>query len=527
MGKFFENDNLIDVKASREDLFESFASAALEFSGKLDCEYEFSEDFCRNDTALFRDFADSAEGNKILVEIHSEGALDFFATFLQNTPSESEADEEWMEYNPPFDMNQIRSDLGDFGLHSLHFRMNLKDDQARHHGVTILSQKLHDYHSEAARNDLAYPLKTLSSLIREDYEHELRYATDAVHDFEDDPVHPFTKTELNELLCLCAHVKGEPEQPDALNSAMSKFITGRGEYTDEITNGVLPKPLLAKQIEDGLMAMVYNYGYRIKACYTVSNFDLKEEIDPIVDRLLAHFSSTPEFLAALKRQVMINLFSAFPKGLEMFDAKPEELQGVMLDPVLKSHPDAKYFLRTLMGPMALFGAAESAPEQYRSTQLIKYLAKAGYQISAGVASQGLLFDRPEFIGIIHHEQGASEALEAYWLEERPVGQSAFRVAKTLLRGDYLEHYHDRAIANLVAVGAHIMASGELLPHDFKAIFDQRPGLSSSVLDQLLSRDLLSPEVYKACGFGLKELRLLGNRAPESLAEFTLSGDLGL
>ncbi|MDT8925284.1 hypothetical protein RBE51_21045 [Pseudomonas taiwanensis] len=531
MSQLFKNGQTFELTAEREALFERFASGVLAFAEISGYECESAEEVCAEHTHIFRAFVESDEGRELLSQIHAGGALDFFTLYV-NDASPYDMKDEWLEYESPFSFADLREDIDNHGLHSLHFRMNLTDEEGRKWGVTTISRQLHDYFGDTCPNDLAFPLHSLSSLIKEDYDHELKLATYAVRDIEgDDTDHEFTKSELNALLNLFARVDFEPEQANALDTGMAKFMSGRGQYEMEIAANTLPRHLLADQVEQGLLAMVYNYGYRLKATMPISNFDLKEEVSPVIDHLLAQFKSTPEFTAALKRQVMINLFSAFPRGLEMFGTKPEELQGVILDPVLKSHPDAQYFLKTLMGPVALFRADKSATEESKASSVIDYLTAAGYPITVETASQGLLFDRPEFSALIHHEGGESAVLDAYLAEDRSADKMPRHVIKALMRPEYLRSYSDRAALNILRTGLNLRAAevnqDRLLKLHLKGLFDQRPGLVEPVLDHLWKNDLLTPKVFQELGFDHKELRLLGSRAPDSLAEHVLGGDLGL
>jgi len=531
VSQLFKSGQSFELTAEREALFERFAGAVLAFAAASGCEYEFAEEVCTQDTSAFREFVASDEGRELLTQIHAGGALDFFATYL-NGAEPSDIRDEWLEYESPFSFADLREDIDSHGLHSLHFRMNLVDEEGRKWGVTTISQQLHDYFGDTCPNDLAFPLHTLSSLIKEDYDHELKLATDAVRDIEGDETdHEFTKNELNALLNLFARVDFEAEQPDALDAGMAKYMSGRGQYEMEIAANTLPRHLLADQVEQGLLAMVYNYGYRLKATVPISNFELKEEVEPVIDHLLEQFKSSPEFTAALKRQVMINLFSAFPRGLEMFGTKPEELQGVILDPVLKTHPDAQYFLKTLMGPVALFRADKSVVEESKASSVIDYLTAAGYPITVETASRGLLFDRPEFSALIHHEGGESAVLDAYLAEDRPAEKMPRHVIRALLRTEYLRSYSDRAALNILCAGLDLRAAeaaqARLPKLHLKGLFAQRPGLVEPVLDHLWKNDLLTPKVFQELGFDHKELRLLGSRAPDSLAEQVLGGELGL
>lgn len=530
MSKLFKNGQTYELTAEREALFERFACAVLTFAADSGHEYEFAEEVCTDYTFLFRDFVGSDEGRELLTQIHEGGALDFFTIYIDQASS-SEMESEWLEYESPFSFSDLREDIYSYGLHGLHFRMKLADEEGRKWGVTTISQQINDY-LDFCNNDQAFPLQTLSCLIKEEYSHDLKHATDAVRDIErDDTSHEFTKHELNALLNLFARVDHEPEQPNALDTGMAKYMSGRGKYETELASNALPRQLLADQVEQGLLAMVYNYGYRLKATVPISNFELKEEVEPVIDHLLEQFKSSPEFTAALKRQVMINLFSAFPRGLEMFDAKPEELQGVMLDPVLKTHPDAQYFLKTLMGPVALFRADKSAVEESKASSVIDYLTAAGYPITVETASRGLLFDRPEFSALIHHEGGESAVLDAYLAEHHPADKMPRHAIRALMRPEYLRSYSDRAALNILCTGLDLRAaeaSHARLPKlHLKEFFDQRPGLVKPLLDHLERNNLLTPKVFQELGFDHKELRLLGARAPDSLAEHVLGGELGL
>lgn len=315
------------------------------------------------------------------------------------------------------------------------------------------------------------------------------------------------------------------------------FLTYEGQYDYKTLKENLGPQKLANMIELGFKCLVYNRGYHLKATQgdaRLSDFGLMGAVEPTIDRLLAPFKASPKFTQALKRQVLINLFSAFPSGLALLGAQPEELQGVMLDPVLRSHPDARYFANTLAGPTHLFAANHSAPKQHKATQVVEFLQAAGYPIHIDFACKGWLSTLGQTGNLIDHAAGKSYALNAFFSQPRTLDEMPIETTLSLLTPQYLAHYSDTAVINLIKAGVQIScpeagylnyrrACADINLRDF---FAARADMIPVVLSALEKDDLISIDAFRLCGFDRRELNLLDN-PPDSLNEHILGSDLGL
>lgn len=527
MSKFSKNDYIVGLKAEREALFERFAEAIIDYAKRNGTEIEYAGELYGHDEHLLAEFMATEEGRSFSKAIHADGALDFL-TVLNDIHAGVDLMEIWPIFAPEESVGAIQNQAYACGLHNLHFRSNMQDMESQCWATTLLSRFLTDHHSEAARNDDVFPLRSLSMVITDDFTYEIKHAVDAQTDYEDDndEVFHFTQAELDKMLGLYTAKKWEVDD-SALESGIDKLISSKGVFAEELSVGKMLKPFLAKAIEEGLIPMVYNHGYRLKATMPISNHDLREELNPIIDTLLGRFEGSPAFTAALKRQIFINLFSAFPKGLEMFDVKPGELQGVITDEALLNDPSHVYFLKTLMGPVALFSQVDQDYSSTSASAIVNFLNEAGYPIDVDVAAQGLMMGTPELSKLIVHSNGESEFLNQHFQSNKPIGREMSGAVRALLTKERLEHYSDEiAVKVIESYFKHRDNRVRDIP-DFKAILSARPALVKPALEILKNTGNLDQDTFKACGFGSKELRLLGKYAPDDLAESMLGGDLGL
>jgi hypothetical protein len=432
--------------------------------------------------------------------------------------------------------SELQSDMVEFGLHSLHFRVNLNTLTDRIEAVVQLSRALFDVYSEGAyAGESVYPVGVLSTVLADDYQNYVDQCQAAEEDNEGgEGIQPFTPDQLNELLHLNLRQRSlHPEH--AYEEGLRYFMSQKGAYEEIIQAKQLPRLVQCQLIEAALMALVYNYGYRLKTEY-LSNYDVKEEVSPIIDRLLTPLEAGVEFTAALKRQILINLFSAFPKGLEMFNARPEELQGVMLDPVLLVHPDAQFFEATLSGPLALFTPGRSCSYEHRATQLIDFLAEAGYPIHMDIAQCGLLGNTKHIEKLLQYEPTLSETLDRAiktGFDGRGIPQM---LGVCLLDTERLLQLSDNSVLGLFETYAKNInvlpprMHNDLNPQsrrNYAEVFKQRPHLVEPVLDIVVQGGHLDVKSFRALGFGERELCLLGDRASDELKVNVLAQDLGL
>jgi len=533
MNSFFHTADISNLKPHRTEAFEDFAQKLLAFSAERDRPSERAVDIILEDEDILADFCmqDSIRESNPL--IFNRGSLDFLVAFLGEGKV---LDEDLWDKLSECVFSTLQSDLVEFGLHSLHFRVDLKTPTDRIEAVVQLSRALFDAHSEGAyAGESVFPIGVLSTVLADDYQSYVDQCRAAEEDTEDkEGEQPFTNDQLNELLYLNLRQRSlHPER--SYEDGLRHMMSHKGIFNELISAKQLPRLIQCQQIEVALMALVYNYGYRLKTEYC-SNYDVKEEVAPIIDRLLAPLEAGAEFTTALKRQILINLFSAFPKGLEMFNTRPEELQGVMLNPVLLEHPDARFFEKTLSGPLALFTPGESCSYEHRATQLIDFLAEAGYPIYMDIAQNGLLGNTRHIEKLLQYEPTISETLDravSRGFEGRGIPKM---LGVCLLDTEHLLQLCDRSILNLFEMHAAdinvtpFRQYGEFntqSQRNYADVFKQRPHLVDPVLDIFIQAGRLDAKLFKVLGFGEQELRLLGDRAPDELKVDVLAQDLGL
>ncbi|AYG47954.1 hypothetical protein DV532_27115 (plasmid) [Pseudomonas sp. Leaf58] len=527
----------IELKPERVQVVSQFADEALELAMAHDQQFttlaEMAEENGYWDEAHLDEFIKSQHGLKLLSHFFERGVLDI-ATLIVADKVE-DIDDFWGNF-ATFELEELRKDLMQYGLHGLHFRSNMPTQDHRLAAVKLLSQRLFDLQSEAYTTDPCFPLGALSCLIKLDYEKEFQHARQVEEGAElADDIPRANRHHLNALLGL--GLETTEGKPWSLKRAVDYFLSYEGQYDYPTLKDTLKPQKLANMIQLGFRCLVYNRGYQLKAaqgCARMTDFELMRAVEPTIDRLLTPFKASPEFNQALKRQVLINLFSAFPSGLALLDAQPEELQGVILDPVLRSHPDARYFATTLAGPTHLFAANRSAPKQHKATQVAEFLQAAGYPIHIDIACKGWLSTLGQTGNLIDHAEGKSDVLDAFFSESRTLDDTPFGTALSLLTPEYLAHYSDSAVINLIKAGAQISCpeAGYLTYRracaaiDLRDFFAARADMIPVVLSALEKDDLISIHAFKLCGFGRRELTLLDN-PPGSLNEHILGGDLGL
>ncbi|WP_410950967.1 hypothetical protein [Pseudomonas sp. S1(2024)] len=527
----------IELKPERVQVVSQFAEAALGVARRhfqhFRSVFEMTDENGDWDVNAYDEFIESQQGIKLLSQFFDRGVLDIATLVLADNVQF--VDEFWRNF-ASFELDELRKDLMQYGLHGLHFRSNMPTQDHRLAAVKLLSQRLFDLQSEAYTEDPCFPLGAMSCLIKQDYEEEFVYAKHVEEGAElADGVPRANKHHLNALLDL--GLETTEGKPWSLECAVDYFLTYEGMYDYSTLKETLHPQKLANMIELGFKCLVYNRGYHLKSMHGdawLTDFELMKTIEPTIDRLMTPFNSSSEFNQALKRQVLINLFSAFPSGLALLDAQPEELQGVILDPVLRGHPDAAFFANTLAGPTHLFAGNRSTPKEHKATQVVEFLQAAGYPIHIDIACKGWLSTLGQTGNLIDHAEGKSDVLDAFFSESRTLDDTPFGTALSLLTPEYLAHYSDSAVINLIKAGAQISCpeAGYLTYRracaaiDLRDFFAARADLIPVVLSALEKDDLISIHAFKLCGFGRRELTLLDN-PPDSLNEHILGGDLGL
>ncbi|AYG47961.1 hypothetical protein DV532_27150 (plasmid) [Pseudomonas sp. Leaf58] len=95
----------------------------------------------------------------------------------------------------------------------------------------------------------------------------------------------------------------------------------------------------------------------------------------------------------------------------------------------------------------------------------------------------------------------------------------------LANPEILRHYGDAATLMIIRLALPMAGERDLPP--IHQVFRARPGLIEPVLNIMVETFYLCNQAFDYCGFGGKELKLLGSRAPESMLSDYLERDLGL
>lgn len=518
------------MKAERLKIVDEFISTLMERVVEKNLEYDDLVSLIDDEDGVYDDHIESKSGLKQLMSFFKNGALDFASLILQG--DNDELDEMWGNFSS-YDLEELRDDFMEYGLHSLHFRSNMANDKARMAAVESMSRALFNLESEAYRCSPSFPLSPLSSLITSNYNAQfqrcLQLAMNAASSY--DTILPNIH-QLDKVLGL--NLDASVEDSWSLEKAVDYFLTDDGQFDLKFLKTELSPERLAKKVEHGFNTMVYNRGYRIKCDPSnkhLSDVKLMEMLEPTIDRLLLPFQFQLTVSEALKRQVFINFFSAFPSGLKLLDAQPEELQGVILDPALKGNPEVAYFSDTLSGPIHLFAATRSAPYTKRAYHVIEYLKDAGYPIHIDIAHPGVLTSNQATDNLIHHANGQSAVLEAFFSKPRSLSDMPARTTITIAQ-NYLENYSDAAAVNVIKAALQIThpqsgyAGYREISLKLPSFFQTRPQTIPVFLASLEEDGLISTYVFKACGFGSSQMARL-RCPPDELNEFLLGSDLGL
>lgn len=423
------------------------------------------------------------------------------------------------------------------GLHGLHFRMNLPDPALRMAAVSSLAEQLfyleENIHVTTPKRDYChYPLSMMSCAVDDMDDHLEKYQGWIAG--QDPSIPEYTSARLIELL----QFEGAGRHPGSkalFELALKQLVLEKGLYEDEFNDGTLERDTLLFQIQKAIRPLVYNVGYRLKL-QGRDDEQVQAAVEPVIDSLLNLTQTSPNFARALKRQILINLFSAFPESLERLQARPEELQGVMLDEVLITHPDARHFQQTLAGPLALFSAQETLQFEDKGHQVIEFLTAAGYPLHADIAIRGVLAGTAHFDYLLLHCQGPCAALKTHYLTRYHDFGMPYDIARHLMQPDVLRWYDEESVVRIVkqglphALGIIRSVNSPWLQGEFPLLdgfMATRPSLIKPILDILANNEFANFKAFAYFGFDGKALDMLDGKASDRLREDVLAGDLGL
>jgi hypothetical protein len=448
----------------------------------------------------------------------ARGGLDFIAACLCEDKRVANSWELFSEASYP---GEFEKDLATYGLHGIHFRMNLKTQSDRITYTCMLAEAMYDRTSRA--NQVGTAPITALSVLRGRLASCIEWHVANGDSWKDG--YPYLSVQELKMLCGPTDHPALPiEDKTAFRQILRKIIF-KNEFAQAWE--------ISSKVEAALLPLVYNYGYKLKARGLLGPEVMAKVLDR-TESLLSFVPATREFLKALERQILINLFSAFPEDLEMLNAQPEELQGVMLNPVLIMDRHAKYFNKTLAGPLALFSHRHSAPTNFFGTQIVNFFKTTAYPLHLDIAVQGYLQGYQEIINLAENCPGRSMAVEQLLLGDEANFDPHIGLIRYLTEPEQLDSYSDEAVVKLIERfiiddQLDFVRTGKGVSTEAPSVapvLSQRPQLFEPMVKMLEEHGRLDSTLFEWCGYGVKELKALGKRAPNELKRDLLEDSLG-
>jgi hypothetical protein len=458
---------------------------------------------------------------------HNGGNLDLMAACMDEGIGVAKV---WHHFSS-CDIPNFQRELAAHGLHGIHFRMDVNDEVARIAYTRRLANAVLE--KTFPSTGVTDPISILS-LLTEDQ-------GPAIHKFMDNvPMSQagYGKLSHDQLVALAGlDYKGRMDEEEEIffSNAVRDLLSHKNPLNE------MTADQLGQAIEKALVPLVYNFGYKLIA----DGADIRSTLLEASRRVLVlvkHVPGSPEFCKALSRQILINLSSPFPEGLKILQAKPEELQGVMLNRVLIEDPLAQAFSSTLAGPVALFSQKSPTRPELKEGMLIKYLARIGFPVDLDMAITGYLAKEREILFLAGGSPGWSAGVDEKLQKDGVDGQVYWNFAAGLFQPSVLSQYSDKAVLNLIALALDreiqevkkfnenpLSTHVKKTPKGFvspAAILKDRPHLCEPILELLEKRDWFTPNIVEWCGFTGRELKALGQRAPKVLKSIVLESSLG-
>jgi hypothetical protein len=500
----------------RADELEAFAEKAQEFAARESDGANYLVDLFGSNEVLWDELLQEKWAKAHNPLIQSRGNLDMMGACILEGVDWSQS---WDNVCWSHQQN-LQNDFRKTGLHGLHFRMGVNKPSDRINCTMALAFILYRFSPHSFRASMN-PVQGLSAFPDNRIVESGYFGDDSNYTW------PGYESDSVKLLLNGAHAANSEDYRLALEQYLSwdpKEMSGHSQSKQ------------AFKIEDALVPLVYNYGYRLKAA-GMSNEDVLLKASGNIDALLVVADLNPQFKEALKRQILINMFSPFEDGLEMMDAKPEELQGVMLNPVLVDDPASAGFRMTLSGPVAVFGADQSCQKADRRTQIIEYFKDSPYEIDFEVAIHGLMAKSAIIVDLFAAQSGGHSAFMDEVLSGlRPPVYMDNDFLGHLMQHDRVKLYSDQAVLSLLTrsidylKGCARFSARVFMDHGFKSpdlTIKERPHLRDQVLQMLVEKEYLTADVFDWFGFGQRELKIVGAKAPQELKQHILHNALGL
>jgi hypothetical protein len=517
--EFVRYDSLSLLKPERQQAITEFFEQARDFLLERGCESDYLIDVICDEGDIWDDVLMQPWVKNGGPLEDTRGNLDILAVFL----AEGKSLETALLKSLRRGHETYRRELEHGGLHNLHFRMGLCDSAQRMKYAIRLADELFAVDPNEYRLTVK-PLRGMSALSANRAEGINCFFGGDHGNFR--TLKGLTQAQIKLLLG-----DTEPSTADALDVAV-EILLREGEKT--ITN--VNQKRMATRIETALIPMVYNHGYLLKA-HGASVDEICKKVSINIDSLLKFIEAEPAFKEALKQQILINLFSPFEEGLIRLNATQESLQGVH-GPSLTEAAEDGFFNETLCGPMRLFRAWDSVKYSERCAQIIEFFNETSMPLSFEISANGLLAGKTEVVELLwaHNEKGYSAVLDKALAGPASEIVINEHLLTRLMRPETLRLYSDPATVRLIDLSldhfkkqARISGSG-VRTIGFKGIggiFQERPHLREGVLDLLHQKELLLTRMFEFCGFGQRELRLLGSKAPNALKQALLENSMGL
>ena len=523
--KLFRHTSMDLFTPERARELKAFSKQAGEYADEEGNGADYLVDMFAEDKMLWEDFLETPSVKAHNPLIDTQGNLDVLSACFREGFNLSDA---WDNVSWCDDEKLLR-DFSRSGLHGLHFRLAINEQKNIRINATVgFASSL--YRIDPSR--FRYVISTLQGLSSLFDRYQSKTNTRALQGYRDDDAN----NQLREYPGSTEHarilVSGQDvADPVEFRAALQGFMFDGADPSTEMT-----RRLLVSKVESAFVPLVYNYGYGLKN-EGVSIEDIREKASAHIDSILGFVELSPAFHSALKRQVLINLFSPFPEGLALMNATPGELQGVLNDPALLDNDDARAFQLTLSGPLGVFGASSSVPHAHRRTQIVEYFKGSPYALNFEVAIHGLLGRTDAIVPLfIDSSEGHSTFMDETLSGLRPKVFVDQDLLWHLMHRDRVKLYSDAAVLALVTHSINFVQNNQRFT--VRVFFDQgersldltfkgRPHLRDEVLQLLVDHQLLTKDMFEWLGFGQRELKKLGKHASNELKQLVLQDALGL
>jgi hypothetical protein len=335
-------------------------------------------------------------------------------------------------------------------------------------------------------------------------------------DFEDDAIIKKVKVDRRE-----AYASPEAWR-EAYAEALGRFLKDKVNQDDRLR--------YVDNVDKLLLILVYNPGIYDR----ITGQDVEQimaRLNPIVEMILELQYEDPALRATLKRQVFVNLFSTFPKDLKALNVTPQDLMG--LDAQSLAKLEWSWGLNLAYGPLGYcysYNTTISEVFMHRIEELHGEIPMADMLSSAFVESDAF----PYVFNSDKHQASIAPAV----LSGKMTKGGKDQIWPTVF--DYPNKFNREVCLELFLNRMRLcMFQSDLLPElikNMQGFFLRRPDLRMEAIERMFRR---YPEIFlvidhrkigpllKMMLFTERDLRTLGDKAPDAVRANMLSVDLGL